>query len=74
MIILSGRINYPNFKRGTISIQILTIKQTKPFIKKFSESGLLDKLTIKGIKHQQTLDELHAGLMKQNGSFIVEDV
>ncbi|CAF9927725.1 MAG: hypothetical protein HETSPECPRED_006658 [Heterodermia speciosa] len=45
---------------------------TKPFIKKFNESGLLDRLTIKGVQHQQTLDELRKGLVKQGGVFVAE--
>ena len=55
-----------------IYILILIHYQTKPFVKRFSESGLLDKLTVKGIQHQRTLDELRSGLVKPNGLFISE--
>ena len=53
-------------------LAVLTAPQTKPFVKKFNESGLLDRLIIKGVQHQQTLDELRNGLVKQGGVFVAE--
>ena len=55
-----------------LTLSVLTAFQTKPFIKKFNESGLLDKLIIKGVQHQQTLDELRKGLVKKGGVFVAE--
>ena len=55
-----------------LTLTVLMAFQTKPFVKKFNESGLLDKLIIKGVQHQQTLDELRKGLVKKGGIFLAE--
>ncbi|KAL8871609.1 MAG: hypothetical protein Q9174_002599 [Haloplaca sp. 1 TL-2023] len=45
--------------------------RVEPFIKKFGRSGGLSKVAIKGIQHQQNLDEFRKGLVKPGGSFTI---
>ena len=45
----------------------------KPFLKKLGESGGLSELVLKGVKHQSTIDQFRAGLVKEGGTFLVEN-
>ncbi|CAD6564026.1 MAG: hypothetical protein ASARMPRED_002656 [Alectoria sarmentosa] len=45
----------------------------KPFLKKLGESGGLNELVLKGVKHQPTIDQFRAGLVKEGGTFRVKN-
>lgn len=45
----------------------------KPFLKKLGESGGLNELVLKGVKHQPTIDQFRAGLVKEGGTFQVKN-
>ncbi|KAL9138039.1 MAG: hypothetical protein Q9175_000737 [Cornicularia normoerica] len=45
----------------------------KPFLMKLGESGGLNELVLKGVKHQPTIDQFRAGLVKEGGTFQVKN-
>lgn len=45
--------------------------QVKPFLKKLGESGGLQELVLKGVKHVPTQEQFRAGLVKEGGTFRV---
>ena len=50
-----------------------TACKVKPFVKKLGESGGLQELTLKGVKHLDTIKQFREGLVKEGGTFKVED-
>lgn len=49
------------------------MEQVKPFLKKLGESGGLQELTLKGVKHPPTIEQFRSGLVKEGGIFRVQN-
>ena len=47
--------------------------QVDPFIRRLAPSGGLQKLVVRGLKHEDTLKKLRTGLVKDGGSFLIEN-
>jgi len=45
--------------------------QVKPFVKKLGESGGLQELVLKGVKHGPTQEQFRLGLVREGGVFRV---
>ncbi len=43
----------------------------KPFVKKLGESGGLQELVLKGVKHPATIENFRTGLVREGGTFKV---
>ena len=55
----------------SLSVHTDLFHQVKPFVKKLGESGGLQELVLKGVKHIPTQEQLRSGLLKAGGVFRV---
>jgi len=45
----------------------------KPFLKKLGESGGLQEFVLEGVKHQPTIEQFRKGLVREGGTFRVDN-
>ena len=69
-------LGFPDLEKLTLDFMEWQLTETegllvKPFVKKLGESGGLQELVLKGVKHVPTQEQFRIGLVKPGGSFEV---
>ncbi|KAL9102710.1 MAG: hypothetical protein Q9163_002172 [Psora crenata] len=74
----SGGLGFPRLEKLTLDFTEWHLTErdgllVKPFVKKLGDSGGLQELVLKGVKHLGTLEQFRVGLVKKGGIFKVEN-